>query len=396
MTASLCGDRIEGLFVPLDAVDSDARDLLAGITKVEQTRPGTENRNSSRMALYILEMRILRRLVLVLLLSAVLLASVLCLSADPAEGESREQLLVPLPQTAPAPKDNPMTPEKVALGKQLFFDPRLSGDNSMSCATCHLPEKAFGDGLPRAKGHDGKILGRNTPSLLNVSFFEGYDWDGRARSLEEQALGPIQSPDEMNQDLAELERELNAIPGYVQQFQKVFGANVNRDGIAKSLAAFQRTLVTQPSPFDRYLRGEKEALSAEAKRGLELFVGDADCVRCHRGPLLSDGKFYRLGLSSKDDGRMFVTGKKEDKGRFRTPSLRNISETGPYMHNGSRKTLSEVVEFYYRGIPPEAADGLPVDVKPLLALTFTEIPAVVAFLESLTGEPPEISAPKLP
>ena len=342
-------------------------------------------------------MRILSRFVLIPLLSVVVLSpSVLCLIADTTENDAREPPLVPLPQAVPAPKDNPTTPEKIALGKQLFFDPRLSGDNTMSCATCHLPEKAFGDGLPRAKGHDGKILSRNTPSLLNVGFFERYDWDGRAKSLEEQALGPIQSPDEMNQDLAELERELNAVPGYVEQFQKVFGTKVTRDGIAKSLAAFQRTLVTKPSPFDRYLAGDKDALSAEAKRGMELFSGDADCVRCHRGPLLSDNQFYRLGLSSKDNGRISVTGNKEDKGRFRTPSLRNISETGPYMHNGSRKTLFEVVEFYYRGVPPEAADGLPLDVKPLLGLTFTEIPAVVAFLESLTGEPPEVSPPELP
>lgn len=154
--------------------------------------------------------------------------------------------------------------------------------------------------------------------------------------------------------------------------------------------------MTKPSPFDRYLLGEKDALSAEAKRGLELFTGDADCVRCHRGPLLSDGKFYRLGLAFKDEGRSSVTGKKEDKCRFRTPSLRNVSETGPYMHNGSRKTLSDVVEFYYRGVPPQGADGLPLDVKPLLALTFTEIPAVAAFLESLTGEAPQVLPPELP
>lgn len=334
---------------------------------------------------------------LVLLLSVgVQSPSLLCLSSDATERAAKEPLFVPLPQTVPAPKDNPTTPEKVALGKQLFFDPRLSGDNTMSCATCHPPEKAFGDGLPRAKGHDGKILSRNTPSLLNVGFYSAFLWDGRAKSLEEQALMPIHAPDEMNQDLDELEKELNAVPGYVEQFQKVFGTGVTRDGIAKSLAAFERTLVTRPSPFDRYLLGDKDALSSEAKRGLELFTRDADCVRCHRGPLLSDGKFYRLGLSSKDEGRSSVTGKKEDKGRFRTPSLRNILETGPYMHNGSRKTLSEVVEFYYRGVPPHGADGLALDVKPLLALTFTEIPAVVAFLESLTGEAPDVSTPELP
>jgi cytochrome c peroxidase len=317
-------------------------------------------------------------------------------SSDATEGGPEQQPLVPLPQTVLSPKDNPTTPEKVNLGKQLFFDPRLSGDNTMSCASCHLPEKAFGDGLSRAKGREGKILDRNTPSLLNVGFYSTYFWDGRANSLEEQALMPIQAPDEMNQNILELERELNAVPGYVEQFRKVFGTKVTRVGIGKALAAFERTLVTKPSPFDRYLAGEKNALSTEEKRGLELFIGDADCVRCHRGPLLSDGKFYRVGVSIKDEGRIAVTGKKDDKRRFRTPSLRNVAEAGPYMHNGSRKTLFEVVEFYYREVPSQAPDDFPLDVKPLLGLSFTEIPALVAFLESLTGEAPRVSPPVFP
>lgn len=310
--------------------------------------------------------------------------------------DDRPKALVPLPQTVPDPKDNPSTPEKVALGKQLFFDPRLSGDNRMSCATCHLPDKAFGDGLARGKGHAGKTLTRNTPTVLNVGFYERYLWDGRAKSLEEQALGPIKSPDEMHQDLAELERELNAVPGYVVQFQKLFGTEVAREGIAKSLAAFQRTLVTKPAPFDRYLAGDEAALSPEARHGLELFEGTAGCVRCHQGPLLSDNQFYRLGLASQDLGLGGVTDKKEDRGKFRTPSLRNIAQTGPYMHDGSKKTLTEVVEFYYRGVPSKGADGLPIDVQPLQGQSFSEIAALVAFLESLTGEAPRVEAPPLP
>ncbi len=318
------------------------------------------------------------------------------LSSDAAAGGREQTLLVPLPQTVPAPKDNPTTPEKVNLGKQLFFDPRLSGDNTMSCASCHLPEKAFGDGLSRANGREGKILDRNTPSLLNVGFYATYFWDGRANRLEEQALMPIQAADEMNQDIVELEKELNAVPGYVEQFRKVFGTKVTREGIGKALAAFERTLVTKPSPFDRYLAGEKDALSAEEKRGLDLFIGKADCARCHRGPLLSDGKYYRVSGSIKDEGRFAVTGKKDDKRRFRTPSLRNAAETGPYMHNGSRKTLFEVVQYYFREVPSQAPDELRLDVEPLLGLSFTEIPDVVAFLESLTGEAPQVSPPVLP
>lgn len=313
-----------------------------------------------------------------------------------ADGIPKPPLLVPLPRKIPAPRDNPTTPARVALGRQLFFDPRLSGENTMSCATCHLPEKAFGDGLPRAKGANEKELSRNTPSLLNVGLYATYFWDGRAKSLEEQALGPIQSPDEMNQDLDELVRELSRIPGYRQQFQQVFGTEVSGQSIAKALAAFQRTLLTGPSPFDRYLAGDEQALSRSALRGLALFQGEAGCVRCHQGPLLSDGKFYRLGVSFSDEGLAVVTGKQDDKGRFRTPSLRNIAQTGPYMHNGSLKTLDEVVTFYYRGIPLTAPDGLELDLQPLSGQSFAEIADVVAFLKSLTGDPPKITPPELP
>jgi len=307
-----------------------------------------------------------------------------------------EALLAPLPKRAPAPEENPTTPDKVALGKQLFFDPRLSGDNTMSCATCHLPEKAFGDGMALGKGHEGKTLERNTQSCLDVGFFKTFFWDGRAKTLEEQALGPIESTGEMNQDLAKLEKELNSIPGYVRQFQAIFGTNANREGIAKALAAYQRTLVTGPSPFDRFLMGDENALSDDAKRGLELFQGEAGCIECHHGPLLSDNKFYRLGVSHQDEGRAKVTGKKKDRYRFRTPSLRNIAETGLLMHNGSVKTLDDVVTFYYRGIPNRGPDGLTPDTVALSGRSFSEIPLIVAFLKSLSGKPPVFTPPLLP
>jgi cytochrome c peroxidase len=266
----------------------------------------------------------------------------------------------------------------------------------MSCATCHLPEKAFGDGLAQAKGHGGKQLARNSQTVWNVGFYSSYFWDGRATTLEAQALIPIQSPDEMNQNLDEVEHELNSIPGYVAQFQRVFHTQATRDGIAMALAAFQRTLVTKPSPLDRYLHGDKQALSEEAQRGLELFVGDAGCVRCHHGPLLSDGKNYRIGVSFRDAGRAAATGQKEDTAKFRTPSLRNVAETGPYMHDGSLETLFDVVFFYFRGVPSEAPDDLKLDIEPLQGQTVSDISAIVAFLESLTGEAPTISRPQLP
>jgi cytochrome c peroxidase len=306
------------------------------------------------------------------------------------------QELVPLPKVAPAPKGNPTTTAKIELGKMLFFDTRLSGDDKMSCATCHQPDKAFGDGLALSPGAGGKPLTRNTPTCLNVGFFESFFWDGRAGSLEEQALGPIQSAVEMNQDLDELEAELRAIPAYVTKFRRVFGSGPDRDGIAKALAAFQRTLVSGPSPFDRYLQGETSALSADAQAGLELFRGEAGCIECHNGPLLSDGEFYRLGTSYKDEGRAGITGKREDRYRFRTPSLRNVAETGPYMHDGSIETLEEVVTFYYRGISDHGRDGLKPDTFALQGQSFSEIPLLVEFLKSLTGKAPEISAPELP
>lgn len=313
-----------------------------------------------------------------------------------AEPPAQEPELVALPAQAPAPADNPTTPAKVELGKQLFFDPRLSGDNSMSCATCHLPKLAFADGRPRGEGFGGRELSRNTPGLLNVAFHGSFFWDGRVRTLEEQALMPIQAADEMNQDLDELEDELNVIPGYVRQFQTVFGTSATRDGVANALAAFQRTLVSRDSPFDRYLAGDEQALSADARRGLELFRGSAGCIRCHNGPLLSDGKFYRLGVGHSDEGRGGVTGKEEDRYKFRTPSLRDVARTAPYMHDGSQRTLTEVVEFYYRTAPTQGPDGLPLDIAPLLDQSFMEIAEIVAFLESLTGKAPEIVPPELP
>jgi cytochrome c peroxidase len=306
-----------------------------------------------------------------------------------------ENRVVPLPKTVPAPKENPTTPEKVALGKQLFFDPRLSGDNKMSCATCHRPDKAFADGLPQAKGANGKTLNRKTLSLLNVGFKSVLLVDGRATTLEEQALIPIQAADEMNQDLDQLERKLNAVPGYAKQFQAVFGTKVTRDGIAKALAAFQRTLVTGPSPYDRYLGGKKDALSEEAKRGMAVFLGDAGCVRCHSGPLLTDEKFYRLGPSA-DKGRGLVTGNKEDNYKFRTPSLRNVARTGPYMHDGSFKTMSDVLFYYFRGVQRSGPDGLPLDIESLQGVPFTEMTDLMAFLEALNGEEPRFTPPELP
>ena len=300
------------------------------------------------------------------------------------------------PQPVIEPKGNPTSLAKVRLGKQLFFDSRLSGDNKMSCATCHRLEKGFGDGLEVGIGHRGRKLSRNTQTLLNVAYYPKLFWDGRATTLEEQALMPIQSPDEMNQDLTQLEEELNAVTGYVRQFKTVFGTKVTRKGIAKALAAFQRSLVTGPSPYDRYVSGDRKALSAEAKRGMELFFGEAGCSECHTAPTFSDGKFYRLGASFTDKGLESLTGKKKDRYRFRTPSLRNVADTAPYMHDGSLKTLGDVVTFYYRGVPKKTPEGLEMDLLPLTGNSFSEITDIVEFLRSLSGKVTKITIPTLP
>ena len=336
-------------------------------------------------------------------------------SAARPQGTENQSTKFTLP---PAPADNHTTPDKVELGRQLFFDARLSGDNTRSCASCHLPDKAFTDGLARAAtltmtlvggnvgigttaptvalGVGGKQLTRNTPTLLNVGVYTSYFWDGRVASLEEQALVPIQSPDEMNQNVDELEKELNAVTGYRAQFQAVFGALATKASIAKALAAFQRSLVSRNSPFDRFLAGNGRALSEEARRGWELFKGDAGCIRCHNGQNFSDSKFYRLGIGFGDKGRSQITGQKGDLFVFRTPGLRNVARTPPYMHDGSFETLSDVVEYYYRGVPRHMPEGSRLDIEPLLGQSYSEISDIVAFLESLSGEPVRIAPPKLP
>lgn len=318
-------------------------------------------------------------------------------SGAAAEENMPRPRLSPIAKHAPSPPENPTTAAKVELGKLLFFDPRLSGDNTLSCAACHTPDKAFADGVARSPGKEGKRLARNSPTVLNSGFLTALFWDGRAASLEEQAMAPLASLDEMHQDVEELVRELTAVPAYVEQFNKAFKAPPSRQTIAQALAAFQRTLVSNNAPLDRYLAGDKEALSPLERRGMELFSGEAGCIRCHHGPLLSDGKFYRLGIGgARDKGRGAVTGRRNDDYKFRTPPLRDVAETAPYMHDGSLATLYDVVEFYLRTAPQRGPEGLPLDIEPQLDVSFSDIDALVAFLRTLSGEAPKIEPPRLP
>lgn len=294
-------------------------------------------------------------------------------------------LIEPLPAIAPIPEDNTMTPAKVELGKMLFFDPRLSGSKWISCATCHNPVMGFTDRLPRALGHGMSEGPRNTPTILNAAFIQLQFWDGRAGSLEEQALGPVQADVEMRHTLEGMVEDLLKVPAYVEMFDEVFGGpgSLKAENIAKAIAAFERTLITPVSPLDRYLRGDTRALGPAEQRGLKLFQ-DKGCIACHNGPALTDGGFHIIKVpGSVDMGRFNVTKEESDKYSFRTPTLRNVELTGPYMNNGSVNTLSEAVEVMGR-------EALHTN------LSEDEVASLAAFLKSLTGELPVMEYPQIP
>ena len=231
------------------------------------------------------------------------------------------------------PKDNPLTEAKVSLGKQLYFDKRLSSDNTISCASCHDPEKGWSNGEAVATGVGGKQGGRSAPTIINSAYTNLHFWDGRAKSLEDQALGPIQNPIEMKMTLDEVVTKLNNIPGYKKQFQEVFGTDVTEQGIAKAIAAYERTILSGDAPYDRFKAGQKEALSESAQRGMKLFFGKAQCSSCHIGANFTDNAFHNVGVGmdkkEPDVGREAVSGLAGDRGSFKTPTLREIARTAP-------------------------------------------------------------------
>ncbi len=302
----------------------------------------------------------------------------------------------PLPPM-PVPQDNPQSAEKIALGRHLFFDGRLSADGKISCASCHDPRQAWAGHDATDTGINGRVGDRNSGTVVNSGYMTFQFWDGRARSLEEQALGPIQNPVEMGETLPHVVRKLAAIPGYRRQFQSAFGTGVSADGIANAIAAFERTIVSEPAPFDRYLAGDKNAMSMEAIRGAELFSGKGGCAACHNGPLFSDQNFHNLGVGAgaahPDVGRETVSKSQVDRGKFKTPGLRNVARSYPYMHDGKMKTLADVVEYLDRGGTPNP--NLDALVRPL-NLTTRERRDLVAFLKALTGPEPKVAPPKLP
>ena len=286
------------------------------------------------------------------------------------------------------PRDNPLTEEKVRLGKRLFFDKRLSLDESLSCATCHDSEKGFSNGLAVSEGVSGKTGSRNVPSIVNRLYGSTQFWDGRAETLESQALGPLFNPDEMAMNEKLLLERLNTDTVYLKLFYQAFGSSEPTvERISKALACFERTLLTGETAFDRYeWEGIATALSASAKRGLSLFRGKGRCSTCHIGTNFTDEQFHNLGAGEgagqMDPGRAAVTGDAADLGKFKTPSLRNIEYTAPYMHDGSLASLEDVIEFYNQGGRPNPY--LDKEMKPL-KLSESEKSDLLAFLKSLTG-----------
>jgi cytochrome c peroxidase len=300
------------------------------------------------------------------------------------------------PEAIPYPSHNARTPERELLGRTLFFDPRLSGSGWISCASCHNPGFSWSDGLPRALGHGMGQLGRRTPTLLNLAWSPALFWDGRAESLEEQALGPIEAAGEMNLKLDDMIARLQSIDGYRPLFERAYpGESISTETVAKAIATFERGLVSADAPFDRWIAGDEGAISAAAERGFVLFNEKARCSTCHSGWRFTDDSFYDIGMQHNDVGRAKVTPKIGlAHFAFKTPTLRSIAQRAPYMHDGSSATLEEVIDLYDRG-GVVRRPSLSPEIKPL-DLTSGEKQDLVAFLETLTSQDAETRVPVLP
>ncbi len=280
-----------------------------------------------------------------------------------------DKLVIPagLDAYLPVPDGNPITREKVELGKKLFFDTRLSRDHSVSCATCHVPKLAFTDDRPLSVGVAGRLGNRRVPRIINRGYGKSFFWDGRAATLEEQVLEPVQNPKEMDMTLEEAAAR----------------TGLSIQAIQQALASYVRTILSGDSPYDRYLLGDLNALTEPQRAGLRLFRGRAGCTACHLGPNLTDERFHNTGIGAPgEEGRMAATGRAHDRGAFKTPSLREAARTPPYMHDGSLESLEEVIEFYDRGGRPNAA--LDAEIREL-KLTAVEKAAIVRFLGALSG-----------
>ena len=300
------------------------------------------------------------------------------------------------PAAIPYPKENPYGRAKEELGRALFFDPILSGARVRSCATCHNPGLAWGDGEPRAIGENQARLPLRSPTLLNIAWVPKLGWDGHFHDLESVAMGPITGQSNMNLPEQELIERLSAIPGYLAAFDVAFGnGGVTREKIEQALATFERSIVSADAPFDRWVRGDDAAISAAAKRGFALFNGKANCAACHSGWAFTDAAFHDIGVAKDGDlgrGRLFPTSVKLQHA-FKTPTLRDVAHRAPYMHDGSVANLADVIDLYDRGgIDRPSRDN---DIRPL-HLQSREKADLIAFLNSLSGAPKPYPLPNLP
>jgi cytochrome c peroxidase len=323
------------------------------------------------------------------ILSALLLPLV---AAEP-EGEKPPKPPLGLPPVQ-WPEENPYSTAKVELGRYLYFDNRLSSDATVSCASCHSPEKAFTDGAPVSTGIGGQKGGRSAPTVINRAYSTLQFWDGRAPSLEEQAKGPIANPIEMTSEKtadsahAAVVKRLRGVPGYMKLFEKAFGKKeITIDHVAQAIATFERTVLSGNAPYDRYQAGDKKAMSDSQVRGMDVFFNKAACDSCHLGFNFTDGSYVNIGIGmdqpNPDLGRFVVSKQDEDKGAFKTPTLREVEHHSPYMHDGSIKTLDDVVEHYDKGGIKNP--HLNERIKPL-KLTAQDKKDLVAFLKALSGE----------
>ena len=332
------------------------------------------------------------------LLSAVMLVAFAGnASAGAVESKSRAEWKKEYvrPANTPFPEENAYSASKADLGHKLFFDPRLSGNNYISCGTCHNPSFAWGDGLPKGIGNAMTILGRRTPTILNLAWADSLMWDGRFDTLEEQVLGPMSAPVEMNQDLNSVVAELQEIPEYRALFNVTFpGQGITIENIAKAIATYERTVVSGVAPFDRWIAGDEHAFPDAAKRGFDLFNGKANCVACHSGWNFTDGSFHDIGLPDGDIGRgKQLPNVKVMQHAFKTPTLRNSVERAPFMHDGSLKNLYSVVQHYNEaGVKRESRSE---EIYPL-KMSSVEQDDLVAFLTTLSSNDPQVALPSLP
>lgn len=306
-----------------------------------------------------------------------------------------------LPKEPASPVTNQPTRARIELGKMLFFDPRLSADGNLSCAGCHSPLFGWSDGLPTAKGIKSKVLGRASPTVVNTGYNTIQMWDGRKSTLEDQAMGPMESMDEMAMDLKALFAWLAATPGYQAAFAKAYpGEAIDHKTVSKALAAFERTIVSNDSPFDRWLRGDKKAMTPQQIRGFRLFSDrdKANCIACHQPPNFTDNGFHNIGLAAydlpnPDMGRYVIKPVASMKGAFKTPTLRDVALTAPYFRDGSSKKLIDTIDHYNRG-GVSSKDRSP-EIKPL-NLAPAEVEDIEAFMHALTTPPKPFVLPILP